>query len=254
VDVDVDALNFAVITVATDNEDEGFGYLCNSINRFGYEYFHNIGHGVEWNGGDVSLVPGAGQKVNLLSAFIDDYELPDDDVLLFLDGYDTALFTGQFSLLQRWVENFNTDKVTFSAEKICWPDPDMAGDFPRTPNGYNFLNSGCFIGTVGAIKRMFSESVDDDADDQLYYQRVMLSTDLIELDSECLLFQCVAGAVDDIFYEETGAYMINNATGTLPMVIHGNGGENEKAIYLNVMREVEKYYNPLYFREWIGPK
>lgn len=246
-------LNSAVVTIATDEHNIGFQYLRSSAEYYDIGYFHNIGQNVIWDGGDVATSPGGGHKVNLLKQFLSIDEFNEDDVILFLDGYDTYLFNSLGAIIQKWFENFNTDKVLFAAEKTCWPNKEIDELFEDTEFGYNYLNSGCFIGKVRALRKLLKEDIENIQDDQAYYQNIFLNTDLIELDSQCLIFQCVAGAMQDILYENNGVYIYNNATGTVPFVLHGNGGNEEKQVYLNLLEATDKDRNMGIYRRWTGP-
>ena len=48
--------------------------------------FTNIGKGLEWRGSNPNKNTGCGQKINVMREYMED--LPDDDIVLFVDGYD----------------------------------------------------------------------------------------------------------------------------------------------------------------------
>ena len=127
----------------------------------------------DWTGGNVPKLenPGGGQKINLLKPYLG--QLEDDDILVFIDGYD-VVFTGAIEeALRRFNEEFSMD-VVFSAEKSCWPDSGLANKYPTTSSEYKFLNSGTFMGKVSELKKITEEPIEDTDDDQLYYTLKLL--------------------------------------------------------------------------------
>ena len=113
----------------------------------------------------------------------------------------------------------------FSAEQYCWPDADLEHVFPDAPTKYRFLNSGTFIGEVGELKKILAtDSVDDDGDDQLYYQKIFLSGEFdIQLDYEGYIFQ--THEANTTMLE---GQLYNPITGCCGCIYHGNGGDLTK--------------------------
>ena len=196
----------------------------------------NIGKGVKWNGSDMSG-PGGGQKVNILRSYLE--KLPDSDVVLFADGYDTFAASDLEEITRRYLE-FKC-KVLFAAEQYLWPDKTL--EFPECDTPYRYLNSGLFIGRVDELKKILAEPINDADDDQLYYQKRFLSGQFdIKLDHECYVFQC-----NDISVGVTPALQLTNPiTSCCPCLYHGNGDENAK-------RKLDELYQRLYFTDWGAP-
>lgn len=210
-----------VYTVATDLEKAK--QLTTSAN------YHKVklkilGAKQDWTGGDMKKGPGGGTKINLLKKEL--YKHKDDDVILFVDGYDVVI--------NDILENINKSylafhsRVVFAAEKSCWPNADLSGSFRNTEFENNYLNSGCYIGTVSELKKIFAEDLEDSDDDQLYLQQRYLSGEFdICLDTHTRLFQCVSADEDNIFINDS-LKIQNNETGNFPKILHGNGGEYSK--------------------------
>lgn len=79
---------------------------------------------------------------------------------------------------------------------------------------------------------MLSTPVKNKDDDQLYYTKAFLDTNIrkklqIKLDYESEIFQNLNGASGDVrvlYNEATGEYFVKNIqTDTMPSLIHGNG-------------------------------
>lgn len=221
-----------ILTVATD-EDKGQKLLSSPFP------IKNIGAGVEWRGGTMEG-PGGGQKINLIRKELNNYE--DNDVILFLDGYDTFISVSSVDeILNRYLE-FKKE-VVFAAETFCWPDKSIQDQFPET-GGYKFLNSGCFIGTVKELKKIFSESILDHEDDQLYCQKQYLTNNYdIALDYESYLFFCMSGAENSWVYSQT-SYIINTDTNCTSCVVHGNGGAEAKKAFNTAYNKV---FKPIFY-------
>ena len=224
------------ITVGTDNSK--CHRLIESSEKYGFD-FKNIGQGVKWKGTDMSG-PGGGQKVNLLKNFV--RTLPDSDVILFADGYDTFTRSKIEEIERRYLE-FNC-RVLFAAEEWCWPDEELSNQFPPSDTPYRYLNSGLFIGRVSELKKIFAEPIEDHEDDQLYYQKRFLSGGFnIKLDYEAYIFQCHdpvvcndnAGSIGSGFVDS----LYNPITKCFGCMYHGNGGEDAK-------RHFESLYDSFY--------
>lgn len=186
----------------------------------------NLGEGVEWRGGNMALGPGGGQKINLIKKHLE--TLDPNDVVMFLDGYDTFIHADQDMIMERYL-GFGKE-IVFSAEKTCWPDVSMAQYFPQPENGYAYLNSGTFIGTVKALKKMFAAPIEDYEDDQLYVQQRYISCEHdVCLDHESYIFYCMAGA--EQYARLDNGWLINGETRCTTCVVHGNGGAETKTAF-----------------------
>lgn len=180
------------------------------------------GEGQEWMGGDMTS-PGGAHKITLLRKALD--HLPDDDIIIFSDGYDSFLVNStdiQQQIIARYL-SFGSD-IVFSGEKTCWPDPSLASHY-EIVGDYPYLNSGGFVGSVGGIKNLIDSmgEYSESDDDQLLYSRAYLSADHdIKIDVEGYIFQTSCDSV-----VVTGGVIHNNMC--YPLIFHGNGGDTEKA-------------------------
>ena len=181
--------------------------------------------------------PGGGQKVNLIRQELNYYD--DNDIIMFLDGYDTFIHSTEEEILERYF-SFRKE-VIFSAEKTCWPDSSISEKFPET-GGYKYLNSGTFIGTVSTLKKIFSDPIEDYADDQLYCQYKYLEDTLdIGLDYESYIFLCMSGLEQNCLYNENTDYIVNTETNCTSLIAHGNGGAYTKDAFEKLYSAINKY-------------
>ena len=209
-----------VCTVATDPQRAV--KLFKSAGRHKAE-IHNLGKNVKWEGGTMEG-QGGGHKINLLKEFL--YHQNDNDVILFLDGYDTFLTDSTDEIISRYME-FNKD-IVFASERFCWPDEGLASDLKalntnqNTP--YQYLNSGMYIGRVGALKKLFAKTIKNYEDDQLYIQKAVLTGECdIALDVEGYIFVCHEPQVI-----RQKRQLFNPITQCYGCAYHGNGGESAK--------------------------
>ncbi len=204
-----------IITVGTD-ENKMWG-LEQSAKRHGITYL-NLGQGIQWDGGTM-VGQGGGHKINLVRSHIQ--SLPDEDLVLFVDGYD-VLFTDNIHTIIERFNGFDCD-ILFAAEKSCWPEPTIAPQFPMTPTPYKYLNSGVYMGKVARLNHFFSEVVANGQDDQLWMQKRYLGANglNVKLDHEGYIFQCD----DEVSFD---GQQISNGM-CCPCIYHGNGGDDAKA-------------------------
>ena len=256
-------LKVKVITAATE-ETDGLRRLKESAIRYGIP-LKVLGIEKDWTGGNVSRLenPGGGQKINLLKEYLNrDEELNDDDLVLFVDGYD-VMFTGPIEFFLERYKEFDC-KVLFAAERSCWPDEGLASSYPEVEWPYKYLNSGTFIGTASELKRITEEHIEDTADDQLYYAKKFLSNEYdMKLDYRCKIFQTTEGCWNDMKYvienKDAGlglGDMTNTLFQTKPCVVHGNGSPKAKVFfnricdYIGCSRLGYFGYNPIKERKF----
>ena len=224
--------NLKVVTVATDPDKAG--YLFKSATKTETQII-NLGKGVKWEGGTMEG-QGGGHKINLVKEYLKDKR--DSDVLLFLDGYDTFLSDRTDEIISRYME-FSQD-IVFSSERFCWPDEGLASELraanvnQNTP--YQYLNSGMYIGRVGALKELFKKPLENFEDDQLYVQKEYLTGNhSIECDVEGYIFSCHEPEV-----VKRGSQLYNPISKCFCCAYHGNGGESAKEKFKELFHQFYK--------------
>jgi glycosyltransferase involved in cell wall biosynthesis len=139
---------FRVVTVVSDTQEFGYvNYLKPSCSHYGAELVTLVADPQAISRKTGTLA----EKDRLLLAYLE--TLPDDDVVMFVDGYDTVLLAGPDEI----VDKFRAvgSPLVVSAELNCHPEePGLAGRFPKSPTPYRYLNTGSFIGSVGYLRRL----------------------------------------------------------------------------------------------------
>lgn len=210
-----EGFNVHILSCATDEKQ--FEYLETSAFKQGINVI-NLAKDREWTGGDMTF-PGGGMKINLVKEYIKD--LPESDIILFMDGHDVVVFDTLNTILAKY---FNTKKeILFAGEKEIWPSKPLATFFGE--GTYPYLNSGCYIGLAGSLRRMFERHCPDDADDQEYCQLRYAESDpdVVGIDEECLIFQCYD---HDNIYIRNDIYK-NTRTGNYFSIYHANGSNKQ---------------------------
>lgn len=227
---------FNIMHFVTYGTDESKMYMLRHSAHSNETACVNMGKEKIWDGGDVSIGPGGGQKINGLIDFL--LKIPDNDLVVFCDAYDVFITANIGTIADRFAKQ--QCDILFAGEKTCWPDPTLKDMFPLTDTDYRFLNSGCIIGYRWALVRMIKDYVKNKDDDQLFYQKKYLEyldskKIKIKIDHGCTLFQCLDDSVNDIALYNSIIY--NKVTDSTPVVIHGNGSQDTKKHLLNLYNQ-----------------
>jgi hypothetical protein len=180
--------------------------------------------------GEIGSWPeGLWQKIPFVQKYLT-YETQDDDLVLFVDAYD-VLFVGNRSLTGQLYKDEIINRYTalgvdivFNAETVCAYGSDLspvlcpaferlAGSSAHTPGNtkFKYLNSGAWIGKVGAVKQFFKHPIPDQlrlskdgTGDQMWYAQTFMqmsdsmaanaAAPTVALDYNCRLFQTVGFA------------------------------------------------------------
>jgi hypothetical protein len=130
------------------------------------------------------------------------------------------------------------NKVIFSAEKACYPNPERAIDFPITTSPWKYLNGGNCCAPASLMIEFYerygldklSGDVNGQKESTTAYLQGVKDGFPIELDTNCELFQTTAFEdAGDFELTEKGLY--NLKTGTHPHILHGNGRTDMSTIY-----------------------
>ena len=170
-----------VFAVATDPNHEGFTTLTDSAQVYGVRV-HHLGDGETWT---------PPLKLRLWREAL--HDLPPTQIVLFLDGYD-VFFNDAVDHLPAALDRHECD-VLFAAETGCWPDAEVAEQYPPTDSPFRFLNSGGVLARAGVLKTLL-EDVKDVVDDQAACTRQFLHHRQrynIKLDVCCTVFQTLHG-------------------------------------------------------------
>lgn len=217
---------FVVITVATER-NENLRRFENSCKENGIPYMI-LGLGDKWESGraenGVLLEPGGAQKIIYLRDEIKEWGDLENTIILFSDSYD-VIFNDSPKEIVRKFREFESP-IVFSAEKTCWPNKDLADQYPKVDGEYKYLNSGGIVGYGNHILKMVDIEIEKSDDDQEYYTKYFLKSILsdseeIILDYNQNLFQTLNMSVDEVKVDASKIH--NTVTNTTPSILHGNG-------------------------------
>ncbi|KAJ3653292.1 hypothetical protein Zmor_012552 [Zophobas morio] len=194
-----------------------------------------LGFGQEWKGGhDIRNHPGGGWKVNLLKEALEPHRHDKTKIVLFTDAYD-VIFLDKLDAILNKFKSFDA-RVLFGSESACWPDVELARQYPEVTEGNRFLNSGLYVGYAPDLWEVLSyDVIQDEDDDQLFFTKAYLDEALrkkvgFKLDHKSALFQNLNGAINEVeVFEVKGKegpeeYKIRNVMyHTEPLILHGNG-------------------------------
>lgn len=184
-------------------------------------------------------------KDQLIKNFLN--EIDDDEIILFLDGYDSIIVANEEEILSKYIQL--NKGVAFSAEINCWPDNDLAKLFPYTNSTFKYLNSGGFIGRSKLIKNILNQEVEEktnfiNSDQYLWIKRFLKNQKTIGLDYNCKIFNTFYSDLDDELttdrslsddhmrkklvwfrnnYSFQGSRIYNKETEEYPCILHFNG-------------------------------
>ena len=203
---------FYLVTYATDPEKLQY---INSKNII------NLWKGKPWN----SFL----DKLYAVREFLS--TLHDTDILCFTDAYDAILFPPDDpNEMETAFKEFHTD-ILFSAETNCFPWEHVTKFYPFTESPYKYLNSGGYVGTVKALKQIFSYEIDKSPCDQGYFTYIYINylhdsakkpDYTITLDTECKFFQTAYAVPWEHFQFQNGKFY-NTVTKQSPYLLHFNG-------------------------------
>jgi len=157
--------------------------------------------------------------------------------LMFVDGADIVALDGPDEVMRRFYE-FDHPWV-YNAEPFIWsPNSFTPEQYPTPRCTYRYLNAGASIGEIGHIAKYFDKWTDNGkktlpglpGGDQDWMAAWFIEDypDAIQLDHDCKLFQCMCGSLvgDNPHCTIVPGRVHNNLTGTDPIIIHFNGGDD----------------------------
>ena len=193
-------------------------------------------------------------KVRLLNAYLQTGALADADSIMFTDAYDVLVIQHASLTLDRFFD-FQAD-IVVNAEANQFPEhQDLKKVFDVHPSRWRYLNSGCFIGYVWAVREMVSyisasipeAGYDEHHMDQLLMQQFYAfeaSRRKVRmcLDTRTSIFAPLMMTEEEFMLERYGVR--NLSTGRRPCVLHANGDRANMNILwiINGLREHTRSY------------
>ena len=228
--------NIQVCWVETDSHSGKDKKLLHSCQLLGIEPMV-FGRGEEWKG-----------PPDKFHYFLDGILNTDIDkeYVLFVDSRDVLFYKGLNEIEKKFKDNYDCD-LLFNGETNCYPNPLLAGDFPKQHKKYKYFNAGMCIGKLDflreflpKIKHNFMDYEKNWGDPdrlgseqgawvKVYFEQLEKYGDEspIQIDYDCHVFQCLwdqewgRSANFDIVYNKDRIY--NKLTNTEPCVFHMPG-------------------------------
>lgn len=148
---------------------------------------------------------------------------------LYTDAWDTFAMAGPEEL-----ERKMPDGLLISAERACYPYPELADKYPANQSPWHFVNGGGWCGEIAAFIRMYEDQPPTtEMNDQVWLtnQFLKLHTEgWVKLDYECNIFQTL-GFCPESDFERADGRLYNTVNQARPLFVHGNGHTPMPNIY-----------------------
>lgn len=213
-------VKIAFITACVYPNTDPIRMLAASAKRCGIDLFP-YGKGGRFNGwGDVKVT-----KLLPLLASLEDEGFTH---VLYTDGRDSLFVRDRGHIIHSY-HALGSPPCVLSAEKNCYPDWDLASDFPDRGTPWRYPCAGQYMGEIPYIREYWAKiqkaytHLDDN--DQAWIARGMVDglLDEVILDSYCDIFQSVVDGNEIDWSKENNAW-VNLTTDSQPSVLHFNGG------------------------------
>jgi hypothetical protein len=197
-----------LLTVATDTTNNKLFDLIASADKFGWNLEVIV---TEWKGFGTKLI----ETYNHLQ------KNPHITEFIFVDAYDVIALSSPQEVLEKIKDR---TKMLISVEKNCWPNSELASQYPKTDSEWKYINSGSYY----SPSKLFIDMIESYPplyidDDQLYLTNEFLNNpDDKVLDYDCEVFQAYSFIADDDFGYENKRLQ-NLKTKSQPILIHSNG-------------------------------
>lgn len=166
-------MNVEIITVATHSE----GLFDDLINNNYNQKIKVLGFGEKWTGFKM--------KFELVYDYIKN--LPDDKIIIFLDGFDTIIKGTAQQAVERFMQL--NSKILFSEELENSNFGIEKAVFPVCKNN-KIVNTGMYIGYVKYLKLVYKEILQKKCrDDQVVLNRLCKKFQFIDIDENEYIFK-----------------------------------------------------------------
>lgn len=151
----------------------------------------------------------------------------------YSDAFDTIALA-PFSEFEGIVNDLRGFSFIGSAEKGCYPNPDLAEKYPQSIHGWRYVNAGQFFCSVEWFLEMCEKRSPHGVNDQTWLSETYISeypNNLVTLDYPCRLFQSIAFEDSNDFAITRDGRLMNRKTNSFPIFVHGNGRTDMEWIY-----------------------
>lgn len=159
-----------------------------------------VGFGSKWNGF-------MDKFSGINNALIED-DVNDDEIVIFLDGFDSRIRLDPKIALERYERMFPTHPVLISQENILFSAPilkDIEG-YAKYKVFKGEANSGMYMGPAKKVRQMLSECLNtNESDDQRSVNIVMNNNKYIVKDTDRVIFE-------NLIYSKRGSNCTSDET------------------------------------------
>lgn len=160
--------------------------------------------------------------------------------MMFVDSYDILFATGWEEIMEKYL-GFGSP-VVMGSECYCWPNLELASQYPATPHRCKYLNAGFWIATPQAAIELLEECVrrrKPGQDDQSLLVDIFLDYSKtlpgwMKLDTACSILFCTNMNSLDFIEFKDGRYICKD-TGERPCCFHGNGNSAVHTLIPNLL-------------------
>jgi hypothetical protein len=204
-----------LLTVATDVSNKKLHDLMASADKFGWNLEVIV---TEWKGFGTKLIETYNhlKKNSQITEFI------------FVDAYDVIALSSPQEVIEKIKDR---TKMLISVEKNCWPNSELASQYPKTDSEWKYINSGSYY----SPSKLFIDMIEANPpfyidDDQLWLTNRFLNNpnDKV-LDYDCEVFQAYSFIADDDFGYKNKRLQ-NLKTKSQPVLIHSNGKTDDTKV------------------------
>lgn len=186
-----------------------------------------------------------GEQYRVIKTWVDQYK-GDATHVCYVDAFDNVALGPPSEVISKF-KALNC-KMVIGVEKACFPNDERdkyhrTENYPESPTAWKYINGGGCIFEIEYFKELCSQHPfnEERMMDPDWLAEVYLShPDQIKLDYQCEIFQCLAhsdrsewsevNTITDInkydgisFISKSTTRLMNVATQTQPIFIHGNG-------------------------------
>lgn len=150
--------------------------------------------------------------------------------VLVTDVADVLILAHPDEILTKFL--MSDTRLLMSAEREHWPEQGLGESFPKVIGGYRYLNAGQYVGEIKYVMtclewmisryRGVVEGMDNS---QPWWAQMYVRGEVkFKIDHECSVFQSMSGGADGHVRKLPGMRRItNDATGSMPCLVHFNG-------------------------------
>lgn len=227
-------MKIKLVTLSTELDHPGWLKFKKSLDHFGYDYhiiYQQVPSGAHVFGTQMPLVY---EYLKWL------HDNTDYTHVIYCDAWDTMALGNMQEFKNKLVywKIFGYDpEFIGSAEKACFPNPNLSVKYPPCDTDWKYVNGGGWFASIKFFLQMYDQESAVGVNDQLWLaQRFLDANDAgcaVWLDHDCELFQTIGFEAEDDFGYAQGnpGRLVNFKTNQLPIFIHGNGRTDMSKIW-----------------------